>query len=141
MTYWGALTDYATGEVIRPATEDEWKRTRDMVLSGSAGGESGAWEDDDGRTVWVDGGPDLGWIARVGEGNAAWLTGPNSPLSGNHVYAEDNGDGTVALGTRAYFILAGLAEYEDGYTERTGTGESRMWIMGDSFPVERGAGA
>jgi hypothetical protein len=54
----GTLTDYATGTAIRPATAAEWRATADLVNNGTSAGLSGAWEDQDGRSVWVDGGPE-----------------------------------------------------------------------------------
>jgi hypothetical protein len=53
-TSYGTLTDYATGEQIRPATAEEWRSTADAI---SFGTEQGIWEDENGRAVWVDGGP------------------------------------------------------------------------------------
>lgn len=54
----GILTDYATGELIRPATGGEWRKTADAYHGGGAGGYTGAF-DLDGRAVYVDGGPDM----------------------------------------------------------------------------------
>ena len=59
MSDYGTLTDYATGEPIRPATAQEWRRTADKLASGDSDAYTGAW-DDDGRSVYVDGGPDAG---------------------------------------------------------------------------------
>jgi len=59
MSSYGIVTDYWTGEQIRPATAQEWRRTADLVSGADMnkpGGYTGAW-DDDGRAVWVDGGP------------------------------------------------------------------------------------
>ena len=53
----GTLTDYTTGTAIRPATAEEWRFTALAVNGDKAGGETGAWQDDSGRAVWVDGGP------------------------------------------------------------------------------------
>jgi hypothetical protein len=54
MAHWdneyGTLTDYTTGEQIRPATADEHARSL-------AGGDAGAF-DLDGRAVFVAGGPE-----------------------------------------------------------------------------------
>ena len=57
-TEWGTLTDYVTGEPLRPATEAEWRKTADVLASGGPGSYPGAWDDEDGTTVWVDGGPE-----------------------------------------------------------------------------------
>lgn len=51
MSDYGTLTDYVTGEEIRPATRDEW-------LTSIQVGEIGAYRDDDGRSVFVAGGPE-----------------------------------------------------------------------------------
>lgn len=56
---YGTLTDYRTGEPIRPATRDEWQATADVLRSDAPGRETGAWNTDTGRTVWVDGGPEM----------------------------------------------------------------------------------
>jgi len=48
MSEHGTLTDYATGEQIRPATREEWERS-------TQAGETGAFKLD-GRTVFVEGG-------------------------------------------------------------------------------------
>ena len=53
MTY-GTLTDYATGEVIRPATRQEWEFTAKAIDDGKP---EGIFRDGE-RTVYVDGGPD-----------------------------------------------------------------------------------
>lgn len=50
MSEYGTLTDYITGEAIRPATEGELETSR-------AAGETGAFDLDD-RTVFVAGGGD-----------------------------------------------------------------------------------
>lgn len=50
-TDYGTLTDYVTGEPIRPATADEHARSL-------AAGETGAFGDEDGRAVFVAGGPE-----------------------------------------------------------------------------------
>lgn len=49
----GILTDYATGEAIRPATADELARTEAKLASGDSDAYTGAWTDDDGRAVYV----------------------------------------------------------------------------------------
>jgi hypothetical protein len=54
----GTLTDYAAGTPIRPAMAHEWRTSADLVNDGTSAGLSGAWEDGDGRCVWVDGGPE-----------------------------------------------------------------------------------
>lgn len=62
----GIITDYATGQAIRPASPAEWRRTSDMITAGTVpGAYTGAFEDWDGRTVYVEGGPE----AEVGEGD------------------------------------------------------------------------
>lgn len=48
---YGTLTDYVTGEQIRPAARDEW-------LTSIQAGETGAFRDDDGRDLFVAGGPE-----------------------------------------------------------------------------------
>jgi hypothetical protein len=61
MSTYGTVTDYKTGEPIRPATGAEWRRTADRIadIEPSKGDAyTGAWEDDDGRVVYVDGGSD-----------------------------------------------------------------------------------
>lgn len=50
----GILTDYATGEQIRPATADELARTQATLASGEPGAYTGAWLDEDGRAVFVE---------------------------------------------------------------------------------------
>lgn len=50
----GTVTDYATGEAIRPATAEELKRTEDKLASEDCDAHTGAWTDDDGRQVFVD---------------------------------------------------------------------------------------
>jgi hypothetical protein len=52
---YGILTDYTTGEQLRPATADEHARSL-------AASEVGAF-DLDGRTVFVEGGPETAAIA------------------------------------------------------------------------------
>src|ERR1700684_406485 len=66
----GNVTDYKTGEYIRPATPAEWRKTAD-ALGRSGDGYTGTWDDDDNRPVYVDGGPnteihpdDIGALAR-----------------------------------------------------------------------------
>jgi hypothetical protein len=56
MSTFGIVTDCKTGEAVRPAAAAEWRRTIDRL--GQAGdGYMGAWEDADGRAVYVAGGP------------------------------------------------------------------------------------
>jgi len=50
----GTVTDYATGEPIRPATAVELARTEAKLTSGDSDAYTGAWTDADGRTVYVD---------------------------------------------------------------------------------------
>lgn len=57
--WWGWLTVYDTGETIREATEEDWKRSRDKMHSGDPDAYTGAWKDDEGRVVYVDGGPHM----------------------------------------------------------------------------------
>jgi len=54
---YGTLTDYTTGQPLRPATRDEWEMT---VKSLDAGEDAGIWRDQDIylHPVYVDGGPD-----------------------------------------------------------------------------------
>lgn len=56
MTDFGKVTDYRTGDYIRQATPAEWRKTADAI--NLEGHPQGFWEDQDGRAVWVDGGPD-----------------------------------------------------------------------------------
>lgn len=51
---YGTLTDYATGEDIRPATADELARTEAKLASGDSDSYTGAWLDGDGRAVYVN---------------------------------------------------------------------------------------
>lgn len=51
---YGIITDYVTGEPIRPATAAEARRTEDKLASGESDAYTGAWADEDGRTVYVD---------------------------------------------------------------------------------------
>jgi hypothetical protein len=57
---YGTVTDYASGEPVRPATRREWQMTADVIASGGPGSYTGAWPDMDGngRAVYVDGGPE-----------------------------------------------------------------------------------
>lgn len=54
----GTLTDYRTGNPIRPATSAQWLRTAEVINSRRPDAHAGAFLDGDGRSVWVDGGPD-----------------------------------------------------------------------------------
>ena len=60
MSDFGTVTDYKSGFSIRPATAAEWRRTVDKLSSGDSDSYTGAWtdENDEGRAVWVSGGPD-----------------------------------------------------------------------------------
>lgn len=58
MSDYGTITDYQTGEAIRPATLPEWRRTADKLNSGESDSYTGAWNDSDGQAVYVAGGPD-----------------------------------------------------------------------------------
>ena len=51
---YGVLTDYKTGQEIRPATREEQRRTEEKLASGDSDACTGAWLDDDGRAVYVD---------------------------------------------------------------------------------------
>lgn len=55
-TAFGTVTDYKTGDPVRPATAAEWRRTADAVASGQYTGAFAL----DGRAVFVDGGPEAG---------------------------------------------------------------------------------
>lgn len=54
---WGLVTDYNRGTPLRPATREEWQRSIDIVASKAPGSYTGAWEED-GRAVYVEGGPE-----------------------------------------------------------------------------------
>ena len=54
---YGILTDYTTGVELRAATAEEHTRSREA-------GETGAYRDDDGRAVFVAGGPER--VDRIG---------------------------------------------------------------------------
>lgn len=56
MSNFGTLTDYTTGTPIRPATATEWRKTAGR-LADPGDGYTGAFQDD-GRSVYVDGGPE-----------------------------------------------------------------------------------
>lgn len=58
MSGYGTLTDYTTGQPLRDATAAEWQRTADKLASGDSDAYTGAWRDEDGRAVYVDGGPE-----------------------------------------------------------------------------------
>lgn len=58
MTAFGTLRDHKTGDEIRPATAEEWRRTADVLRSGVSWAHTGVWEDEPGHGVWVDGGPE-----------------------------------------------------------------------------------
>ena len=53
-TAYGTLTDYATGEPIRPATREELARTEAKLASGDSDAYTGAWAGVGGRAVYVD---------------------------------------------------------------------------------------
>ena len=55
----GTLTDYTTSLPIRPASAEEWRLTALTVNGDTAGSETGAFEDENGRAVWVEGGPEV----------------------------------------------------------------------------------
>jgi hypothetical protein len=50
----GTVTDYATGEAIRPATRDELARTEAKLASDDSDNYTGGWVDQDGRAVYVN---------------------------------------------------------------------------------------
>lgn len=52
-TMFGTLTDYRTGESLRPATREELLESLEAALHD---GGIGAFEDDEGRVVYVEGG-------------------------------------------------------------------------------------
>lgn len=54
MNSYGTVTDYTTGNAIRPATAEELARTEAKLASGDSDAYTGAWVDEDGRTVYVD---------------------------------------------------------------------------------------
>jgi hypothetical protein len=58
MSTYGTLTDYQTGESLRPATAAEWRRTADAVNDNLSPGSYTGGFDLDGRTVYVAGGPE-----------------------------------------------------------------------------------
>ena len=49
----GTLTDYRTGESLRPATREELLESLEAALHD---GGIGAFQDDEGRVVYVEGG-------------------------------------------------------------------------------------
>jgi hypothetical protein len=54
---WGLVTDYNRGTPLRSATREEWQRTADILAGRDVPGwYTGAWEED-GRAVYVEGGP------------------------------------------------------------------------------------
>jgi len=71
MSDFGMVTDYRTGWAVRPATAAEWRRTADKENSRDSDAYTGAWADteEDGRTVYVSGGPD----SYVSDGDIAAL--------------------------------------------------------------------
>lgn len=54
---YGTLCDYKTGNSIRPATEQEWRESREAEESGIGGGTGVILVD--GMSVYVEGGPEL----------------------------------------------------------------------------------
>ena len=52
-TDFGIVTDCSTGEPVRPATREEWWRTRGPRPRGLPDA-TGSWADDDGRLVYVN---------------------------------------------------------------------------------------
>lgn len=62
-TDYGTLCDYKTGDSIRPATETEWRASRESEAA-SVGGGTGAITVD-GQTAYVAGGPDLPRIGQM----------------------------------------------------------------------------
>ena len=59
MGKFGTLTDYNSSLPIRPASAEEWRFTALTVNGDAAGSETGAFEDENGRAVWVEGGPEV----------------------------------------------------------------------------------
>lgn len=56
---WGAVTDYNRGTPLRAATREEWQRTADVLAArDKPGWYTGGWADEDGRAVFVEGGPE-----------------------------------------------------------------------------------
>ena len=60
MSDFGIVSDYKTGFMVREATAAEWRRTADKENSADSDACPGAWADpeEDGRIVYVSGGPD-----------------------------------------------------------------------------------
>ena len=60
MSDFGIVSDYKTGFMVREATAAEWRRTADKENSADSDAYTGAWADpeEDGRIVYVSGGPD-----------------------------------------------------------------------------------
>jgi len=58
MSGFGTVHDYKTGEMVREATAADWRKTADKENSGDS--DTGAWPDpdEDGRAVYVSGGPE-----------------------------------------------------------------------------------
>lgn len=56
MKNYGTICDYKTGESIRPATEQEWRASREAEAS-NIGGGTGVIEVN-GQSVYVEGGPE-----------------------------------------------------------------------------------
>jgi len=54
---YGTLCDYKTSESLRPATESEWRASREAEASNIGGGTGVIVVDD--RRVYVEGGPEL----------------------------------------------------------------------------------
>lgn len=72
-TDYGIVTDYSTGEPVRPATHEEWWRTRGPRPRGLPDA-TGMWADDDGRVVYVN----------CGEGAISRHTGRPAGATGVH---------------------------------------------------------
>lgn len=106
----GTVTDYATAQPVRPATVAEWRKTADKLAAGDCDSYTGAWDDEDGRVVYVDGGPDAGIsdsdIAELEQ--AAANAGDSAQVSLCEAALEDDSDARrecvrVILDTRIEF--------------------------------------
>ena len=63
-TTYGTVTDYATGEAIRPATAAEWQQSADAARRNPF---TGTFTGEDGTAVYVDGGPESPYTVLVGD--------------------------------------------------------------------------
>lgn len=127
---YGTLTDYVTGEAIRPATRDEW-------LTSIRAGETGAYRDDDGRDLFVAGGPESEadehpTVTFSSREQAAFIA-EMPQLAGNGHRLHVN-DATVALTPGALDVLADLDDDNDGHFDGT-----HVWVGGTEYLVQAGA--